>query len=70
MVEELIPGGMSLAEVQAVLQTLLREQVSIRQLSVILETLGDYAPRTKDTVLLGEYVRHRLARQICTRYWP
>jgi flagellar biosynthesis protein FlhA len=33
-----------------------------------LETLGDYAPRTKDPVLLAEYVRHRLARAICTRY--
>jgi flagellar biosynthesis protein FlhA len=42
--------------------------VSIRQLGLILETLGDFAPRTKDPVLLVEYVRHRLARQICTRY--
>ena len=47
---------------------LLREQVSIRQLSVILETLGDYGTRSKDPILLAEYVRHRLARQICTRY--
>jgi flagellar biosynthesis protein FlhA len=68
VVDELIPGTMSLAEVQAVLQLLLREQVPIRQLATILETLGDYAPRTKDPVLLTEYVRHRLARQICTRY--
>jgi flagellar biosynthesis protein FlhA len=35
---------------------------------VILETLGDHAPRSKDPILLAEYVRHRLARQICTRY--
>ncbi len=68
VIEELIPGAMSLAEVQGVLQLLLREQVSIRQLALILETLGDYAGRTKDPVLLAEYVRHRLARQICTRY--
>jgi flagellar biosynthesis protein FlhA len=68
VVEELIPGAMSLAEVQGVLHLLLREQIPIRQLSLILETLGDYAPRTKDPVLLTEYVRHRLARQICTRY--
>lgn len=68
VVEELIPNTMSLAEVQSVLQLLLREQVPIRQLALILETLGDYAPRTKDPVLLTEYVRHRLARQICTRY--
>jgi len=68
VIDELIPGVLSLAEVQSVLQLLLREQVSIRQLALILETLGDYAGRTKDPVLLTEYVRHRLARQICTRY--
>jgi flagellar biosynthesis protein FlhA len=68
VVNELIPGVMSLAEVQAVLHLLLREQVPIRQLGTILETLGDWAPRTKDPILLTEYVRHRLARQICTRY--
>jgi flagellar biosynthesis protein FlhA len=54
--------------VQQVLQMLLREEVSIRQLSTILETLGDYASRTKDAVWLTEYVRHRLARSICSRY--
>lgn len=68
VVSELIPGSMSLAEVQSILHLLLREQISIRQLSVILETLGDHAPRSKDPILLAEYVRHRLARQICTRY--
>jgi flagellar biosynthesis protein FlhA len=68
VVDELIPSVMTLAEVQAVLQMLLREHVSIRQLGVILETLGDYAPRSKDPILLAEYVRNRLARQICTRY--
>ncbi len=68
VVDELIPGTMQLAEVQAVLQMLLREQVPIRQLAMILETLGDYAARTKDPILLAEYVRHRLARQICSRY--
>jgi flagellar biosynthesis protein FlhA len=67
-VDELIPSQMKLAEVQRVLQMLLREHVSIRQLGPILETLGDYAPRTKDPILLTEYVRHRLARSICTRY--
>jgi flagellar biosynthesis protein FlhA len=68
VVDELIPSVMKLAEVQGVLQMLLREQVPIRQLGAILETLGDYAPRSKDPVLLVEYVRHRLARTICTRY--
>jgi flagellar biosynthesis protein FlhA len=68
VVNELIPEVMSLAEVQGVLQHLLREQVSIRQLSAILEALGDHGAKTKDPVLLTEFVRHRLARQICTRY--
>jgi flagellar biosynthesis protein FlhA len=68
VVDELIPSVMSLAEVQGVLHLLLREQVAIRQLGLILETLGDHAPRSKDPILLAEYVRHRLARQICTRY--
>jgi len=68
VVNELIPSAMKLAEVQQILQMLLREAVPIRQLGPILETLGDYAPRTKDPILLTEYVRHRLARTICTRY--
>jgi flagellar biosynthesis protein FlhA len=68
VVDELIPKQMALSEVQQILQMLLREQVPIRQLGTILETLGDYATRTKDPVLLTEYVRHRLARAICTRY--
>lgn len=68
VVEDLIPNLMRLAEVQQILQLLLREQVPIRQLSLILETLGDYAPRTKDPILLTEFVRARLARTICTRY--
>ena len=68
VVDELIPGQMKLAEVQQILQMLLREDVPIRQLGIILETLGDHASRTKDPVWLVEYVRHRLARTICTRY--
>ena len=67
-VDELVPGVMKLAELQQILQMLLREQVPIRQLGAILETLGDYGPRSKDPILLTEYVRHRLARTICTRY--
>jgi len=68
VVDELIPGAMKLAEVQQVLQLLLREEVPIRQLSQVLETLGDYAGKIKDIVFLAEYVRHRLARTISTRY--
>lgn len=68
VVEELVPGVLKLPEVQQVLQMLLREQVPIRQLSTILESLGDHAPRTKDLAILTEYARHRLARTICSRY--
>ncbi|MBN2477119.1 MAG: flagellar biosynthesis protein FlhA [Pirellulales bacterium] len=68
VVDELIPNVMKLSEVQQILQMLLREGVPIRQLGAILETLGDYAPRSRDPILLTEYVRHRLARPICTRY--
>jgi len=68
VVEELIPNQMKLHEVQRVLQLLLREHVPIRQLGPILETLGDWAGRTKDPQMLTEYVRNRLARTICTRY--
>lgn len=67
VVNELIPGVLKLAEVQQVLQHLLREEVPIRQLALILEALGDYAGRTKEPVLLTEYVRSRLARTLCTR---
>lgn len=67
VVEELIPGQMKLAEVQQVLQMLLREEVSIRPLATILEVLGDYSLRTKDPIWLTEYARHRLARTICSR---
>ena len=68
VVEELIPGLMKVSEVQQVLQLLLKEDVPIRQLGIILETLGDFAPRTKDPVWLCEYARHRLARTISSRY--
>ena len=68
VVDDLIPGVMRVAELQAVLARLLREDVPIKQLSMILETLGDHASRTKDPVLLAEFVRHRLARTISSRY--
>ena len=67
-VEELIPNLMTLGEVQKVLQNLLREGVSIRDLGTILETLADWAPRTKDPDQLTEYVRASLARQICKQH--
>jgi flagellar biosynthesis protein FlhA len=65
VVEELIPGLMTLGEVQKVLQNLLRERVSVRDLPGILEALADWAPKTKDIDQLTEVARAALARQIC-----
>ena len=68
VVEELIPKVMGVGEVQKVLQNLLRERVSIRDMVTILETLADYAPLTKNMSLLTEYVRQALGRAICQPY--
>jgi flagellar biosynthesis protein FlhA len=68
VVEELLPSVLSLGEVQKVLQNLLRERVSIRNLESILEVLADFGPRTRDIEVLTEYARHALARQICAEY--
>ena len=59
---------LTLAQVQQVLQYLLREQVPIKQLGTILEVLGDYGSQTKDPILLTSWVRIKLARTICSRY--
>ena len=64
LIEELIPKVMTLGEVQKVLQQLLREQVSIRDLGTILETLVELAPINKNPVLLVEGVRHALGRAL------
>jgi len=64
VVEELVPSLLSLGAVQKVLQNLLREAVSIRDLLTIVETLADYAPVAKDPDVLTEYVRQKLARTI------
>jgi flagellar biosynthesis protein FlhA len=60
--------ALSVGEIQKVLQGLLGEQVSIRNMVVILETLADYAPVTKDVGFLVEKVRQALGRQICLQY--
>ncbi|MBU0674042.1 MAG: flagellar biosynthesis protein FlhA [Proteobacteria bacterium] len=64
VIEELVPSMLSLGGVQKVLQNLLRERVSIRDLLTICETLADYAPTNKDTGMLTEYVRQKMARSI------
>src|SRR4051812_28013120 len=68
VVEEVIPTQIKPGELQRVCQNLLRERVPIRDMETILETLGDYAGRTKDLEVLTEYVRHALARAICKQY--
>ncbi len=69
LVDELVPKLLGLGEVQKVLQNLLREGVSIRDLLTILETLADFAPTTRDTDILTEYVRQALKRAISARYF-
>ncbi|MBW2307926.1 MAG: flagellar biosynthesis protein FlhA [Deltaproteobacteria bacterium] len=68
VIEELIPNRFSLGQVVKVLQNLLKEGVSIRDLLTILETLADYTAITKNIVLLTEYVRQALARSITKQY--
>ena len=70
IVEELVPKLMGLGEVQKVLQNLLREGISIRDLLTIFETLADYAATTRDTDILTEYVRQSLKRAICSKFFP
>ncbi|WP_028579352.1 flagellar biosynthesis protein FlhA [Desulfogranum japonicum] len=64
LIEELVPNILSLGNIMRVLQNLLREGVSIRDLRTIMETMADYAPVTQDTDILTEYVRHALSRSI------
>ena len=70
LVDELLPKLLGLGEIQKVLQNLLREGISIRDLLTIMETLADYAPTTRDTDILTEYVRQSLKRAISTKYFP
>lgn len=65
LVEELIPKVLSIGEVQKVLQNLLREKVSIRNMEAILEVLADFGGRNKDTEFLTEQVRERIGAAIC-----
>ena len=70
LVEELIPKLLGLGEVQKVLQNLLSEGISIRDLLTIFETLADHAQTTRDTDVLTEYVRQSLKRAISNKYFP
>ena len=64
LVEELVPAVVSLGTIMRILQNLLKESVSIRDLRTILETVADWASATQDTNVLTEYVRHALSRTI------
>jgi flagellar biosynthesis protein FlhA len=65
LVEELIPSQISVTGVQRVLQTLLGERVSIRDLPAVLEGIAEAVGHTKNALYITEHVRARLARQIC-----
>ena len=65
VVDELVPALLSVGEIQRVLQNLLREKVSIRDLIPILESLANWGRSTKDPDMLSEYSRQSLARSIC-----
>jgi flagellar biosynthesis protein FlhA len=68
LVEDLIPSVVSVTTLQRVLQALLREKVSIRDLGAILEGLAEAAPHSTSVTTLVEHVRSRLARQLCWQY--
>lgn len=70
LVTELVPKLLNIGEIQKVLQNLLRESISIRDLVTIFETLADYAPTTRDTDVLTEYARQSLKRAISNRLFP
>ena len=62
------PGIIKPGELQKIMQNLLRERVAVRDMETIVETLGDWAVRTKDVDVLTEYVRNALRRTICSQY--
>ena len=68
LVEEIVPDVLKPGEVQRVLQMLLRERVPIRDLETVLETIGDWASRTKDIEILTEYARNALSRTLCHQH--
>lgn len=69
IVDELVPKLMSVGEIQKVLANLLKENVSIRDMVTIMETLADYSPMTHDVDMLTEYVRQGLGRSISQKFF-
>lgn len=70
LISELVPKLLGVGEIQKVLQNLLSEGISIRDLVTIFETLADNATSTRDTDILTEYVRQSLKRAISNKYFP
>ncbi|MCL1975851.1 MAG: flagellar biosynthesis protein FlhA, partial [Firmicutes bacterium] len=68
LIEEVVPKTFSLGEIQKVLGNLLRENIPIRDMATIIESLADYGHITRDTDLLTEYVRQALKRSISKRF--
>ncbi|HCP14539.1 MAG TPA: flagellar biosynthesis protein FlhA [Peptococcaceae bacterium] len=68
LINDIIPGIITVSELQKVLSNLLRENIPIRDIETILETLGDYGATVKDADMLAEYVRQSLKRTITRRF--
>jgi type III secretion protein V len=68
LVKEVIPRAVSLMQLTDVLKRLLSEEISIKDIKTILQTLAEYGPNQPDTVILTEYVRASLSRYICYRF--
>ena len=68
LVKDLVPNSINISGIQRVLQTLLSERVSIRDLSTILEGIADAIPFSRNPQLIAEHVRARLSRQICAQF--
>ncbi len=70
LIDELVPKLLGLGDIQKVLQNLLKEGISIRDLLTIFETLADHATTTRDTDILTEYARQSLKRLISGKFFP
>ena len=68
LIKDIVPAQISNTGIQRVLQILLSERISIRDLSTILEGIADGVPFTRNPVALAEHVRARLARQLCAQH--
>ena len=68
LIKDIVPAQITISGIQRVLQILLAERVSIRDLSTILEGIADGLPATRNAAMLAEHVRARLARQLCAQH--